>query len=117
MKCAHFFNQILQTNIRPFLFCHSFSIISIFSKKNCVSGPVIIVASLGTNPMPVPDCSVVTHSDILVAPTTLTLEVAPKESNEEMDSVCDDPHLIKKVCLYLTANILKVDLCQPHEKF
>ena len=84
---------------------------------NCVSGPVIIVASLGTNPMPVPDCSVVTHSDILVAPTTLTLEVAPKESNEEMDSVCDDPHLIKKVCLYLTANILKVDLCQPHEKF
>ena len=51
--------------------------------------------------MPVPDCSVVTHSDILVAPTTLTLEVAPKESNEEMDSVCDDPHLIKKVCLYL----------------
>ena len=73
------------------------STISLFSKKNCVSGPVIIVASLGTNPMPVPDCSVVTHSDILVTPTTLTLEVTPKESNEEMDSVCDDPHLIKKV--------------------
>ena len=84
---------------QPFLFCHSCSIISLFSKKNCVSGPVIIVASLGTNPMPVPDCSVVTHSDILVAPTTLTLEVAPKESNEEMDSVCNDPHLLKKVCL------------------
>ena len=74
-----------------------FSTISLFSKKNCVSGPAIIVASLGTNPMPVPDCSVVTHSDILVTPTTLTLEVTPKESNEEMDSVCDDPHLIKKV--------------------
>ena len=87
----------MSNKFRPFLFCHSFSIISLFSKKNCVSGPVIIVASLGTNPMPVPDCSVVTHSDILVAPTTLTLEVAPKESNEEMDSVCDDPHLIKKV--------------------
>ena len=58
----------------------------------------------GSNPMPVPDCSVVTHSDTLVAPTTLTLEVTPQQTDEETESssICDDPTLLAKVNVSIT---------------
>ena len=72
-----------------------------FINHPLIFGPELSVAfcALGSNPMPVPDCSVVTHSDILVAPTTLTLEVTSQQANEETGSICDDPTLLKKVSL------------------
>ena len=51
-----------------------------------------------TNPLPFPDCSVVTHSKVLMSPTSLTLEVeGDQESSSSSSSVCDDPTFLQKV--------------------
>ena len=60
---------------------------------------IIPITSLGkwlpdTNPMPFPDCSVVTHSNVVMAPSTLTFDIS---QSDESDSVCDDPFFVKEV--------------------
>ncbi len=50
-----------------------------------------------TNPMPVPDCSVVTHSNVLMTPTTLTLEMSQGENQAESTSLCNDKDLLEQV--------------------
>ena len=48
-----------------------------------------------TNPMPFPDCSVVTHSNVVMTPSKVTFDIS---ENEESDSVCDDPFFLREVC-------------------
>ena len=47
-----------------------------------------------TNPMPFPDCSVVTHSNVVMTPSTLTFDIS---ESEDSGSVCDDPFFLKEV--------------------
>lgn len=63
-----------------------------------------------SNPLPpVADCSVVTHSNVLMTPTTLTLEVATNSSEQghksSQQSVCNDHNFLKKL-----ADDIKLDL-------
>ena len=63
------------------------------------SAGVIPITSPGkwlpeTNPMPFPDCSVVTHSNVMMTPSKLTFDIT---EDEDSDSVCDDPFFLKEV--------------------
>ena len=51
-----------------------------------------------TNPMPFPDCSVVTHSNVVMTPSTLTFDIS---ESEDSGSVCDDPFFLKEVMTFL----------------
>ena len=44
--------------------------------------------------MPFPDCSVVTHSNVMMTPSKLTFDIT---EDEDSDSVCDDPFFLKEV--------------------
>jgi hypothetical protein len=50
-----------------------------------------------TNPLPFPDCSVVSHSSLLMTPTSLTLDIKQKNNADQSSSVCDDPLFLKEV--------------------
>lgn len=42
------------------------------------------------------DCSVVSHSNVLMTPTTLTLEVAT-DDDDTQEPICNDPNFLSKV--------------------